>query len=266
MPQIKNRDVIETVLSDTGNFREDWLARVQAVSVAPLTAHLPLGRETVERVAAGARETGAAAVFGVPLDEKFAEQPAVTAPAEPDALLVVSAQWPDTPGLLLVADNFLGAVLCRGSYALAAGSLEFMRGAVAEGTDRARAEFQRYARRSPTGAAELSVVSGHYPPQTRAFKSAEEASATSHTGQQIDLMRSLASRSIDGPSFARRWLDERRRAMDAGERLGEAMENALDEVFYTLEDYSIDPDLRDPDDLTDEELRDRVAAVLDRLT
>ncbi|MEU6218861.1 colicin immunity domain-containing protein [Streptomyces sp. NPDC047022] len=92
-----------------------------------------------------------------------------------------------------------------------------------------------------------------------------EASADSHTGRQISLMRALASRSIDGPTFARRWLDERRRAMSVGERLGGALENALDEVFCVLEEYSIDPDLRDPDDLTDEELRDRVAAVLDRL-
>ncbi|MGW2572998.1 colicin immunity domain-containing protein [Streptomyces sp. NPDC001537] len=35
--------------------------------------------------------------------------------------------------------------------------------------------------------------------------------------------------------------------------------------FYALEDYTIDPSLRDEDDLTDEELRQQVADALRQL-
>ncbi|MEV6948380.1 colicin immunity domain-containing protein [Streptomyces sp. NPDC051172] len=58
---------------------------------------------------------------------------------------------------------------------------------------------------------------------------------------------------------------ERRNAMDAGERVSDTIATALDTVFHALEDYTIDPGLRDEDDLTDEELRQHVADALRQL-
>ncbi|MFB9687808.1 hypothetical protein [Amycolatopsis plumensis] len=55
----------------------------------------------------------------------------------------------------------------------------------------------------------------------------------------------------------------RRRADEGDERTGEAVGQALGEVFFLLEDYPIDPDLREPGDLTDAELLDGVRAALE---
>lgn len=107
-----------------------------------------------------------------------------------------------------------------------------------------------------------TAVTTESPSRTRTWKTPESVPTTSHTGRQLELMRQLAADAVDGPAFARQWLEERRRSMDAGERLGDGLTAALDEVFYALEDYSIDPALRDEDDLTDEELRERVGDAL----
>ncbi|MFF1358619.1 colicin immunity domain-containing protein [Streptomyces sp. NPDC058297] len=53
--------------------------------------------------------------------------------------------------------------------------------------------------------------------------------------------------------------------MAAGERVGDALGSVLDEVFYTLDDYTIDPAIRDAEDLTDGELQRRVAAAFGKL-
>jgi Bacterial self-protective colicin-like immunity len=75
-------------------------------------------------------------------------------------------------------------------------------------------------------------------------------------------MQSLVSGDISAPVFAQSWLAARRRALNDGERVREKFDQALDEVFYALEDYAIDPDLRDPGDLSDDQL---VAIVQDAL-
>lgn len=75
-------------------------------------------------------------------------------------------------------------------------------------------------------------------------------------------MRSLIAGDITAPDFARSWLAARRRALLDGERIRESFDQALNEIFYALEEYAIDPDLRDADDLSDEEL---IAIVRDTL-
>ncbi|MGC4867815.1 hypothetical protein ACLQ3B_20565 [Micromonospora sp. DT53] len=78
-------------------------------------------------------------------------------------------------------------------------------------------------------------------------------------------MRDLVGGKIAGPDFARAWLAARRRALDAGERLRERFDRVLTDVFYSLDGYAIDPTLRDPDDVTDEELVTEVRMALDHL-
>ncbi|MFF0449248.1 colicin immunity domain-containing protein [Streptomyces sp. NPDC004609] len=67
---------------------------------------------------------------------------------------------------------------------------------------------------------------------------------------------------MSAPDFARSWLAARREALRRKERPREPLSSALDRVFSALEDYSIDPALRDETDLTDEELVASVRAVL----
>ncbi|MFJ8195413.1 colicin immunity domain-containing protein [Streptomyces sp. NPDC096152] len=78
-------------------------------------------------------------------------------------------------------------------------------------------------------------------------------------------MRELSDGAVGGATFARRWLAGRRHAMGAGERPSDAITAALDEVFYGLEDYALDPTLQDEEDLTDEELRRHVTDAVQRI-
>jgi hypothetical protein len=78
-------------------------------------------------------------------------------------------------------------------------------------------------------------------------------------------MRDLVSGKIAGPDFARAWLSARRRVLDAGERVRERFDRILTDVFYLLDDYVIDPTLRDSGDMTDEELVARVRVALNDL-
>ncbi|MFG2524381.1 colicin immunity domain-containing protein [Streptomyces sp. NPDC048527] len=111
----------------------------------------------------------------------------------------------------------------------------------------------------------IAAVSADYPPLNRPWKAPRDVPSGSHTGRQLALMRRLQEGAVDGPTFARGWLGERRGAMAAGERVGDALGSVLDEVFYTLDDYTIDPAIRDAEDLTDGELQRRVAAAFGKL-
>jgi hypothetical protein len=82
---------------------------------------------------------------------------------------------------------------------------------------------------------------------------------------QLGLMRDLVGGKITGPEFARAWLTARRRALDEGERVGEKFDRALTDVFYMLDDYVIDPSLRGPSDMADEELVGKVRDALSDL-
>ncbi|KUN48174.1 hypothetical protein AQJ27_09055 [Streptomyces olivochromogenes] len=255
------------VLTPSGDFRSDWSGAAGEKYTVPVPSHAGLSGSTALRMVAGARESGARGVLVIPLDPALGDMTAAEAPLSTEALLALVTGQDDRSGLLLVADNLCGALLLRPGYALVAGTEEFMRGAMPEGADQAKTEFQRYARKVRSGAKapDIAAVAAEFPPLTRTWKTPRDVPPTSQYGHQLELMRQLVTGAIDGPLFARQWLEARRRSMDAGERVGNALITALDEVFYALEDYSIDPSLRDEDDLTDEELRERVADALARL-
>jgi len=98
-------------------------------------------------------------------------------------------------------------------------------------------------------------------PRPRAWARPDEVDPTSHVAQQLALIDALINGSLPGPDFARAWLTERRESLSDGERLREPFDRALNEVFYAIEDYVIDPELRDSDDMTDEDLISRVEAA-----
>ncbi|MEV7204744.1 MULTISPECIES: colicin immunity domain-containing protein [unclassified Streptomyces] len=262
---MKNRDLIRLILTPAGDFQEDWKGSPDAKSVVPLPAQAGLSHVTARQVVAGAREAGAAAVLVASLAPDRQDMTVVEAALGTDALLEVVSRTQGNHDALLVADNLRGALLPKSAYALLGGTKEFMRGALPDGPDKARDEFHRYARKIQGAEPHIMRVASDFPPRSRTWKRLEDLPAESHTGRQVALMRDLLSGAVDGPAFARRWLEERRCAMDAGERVGEDVAAALDDVFYSLEDYTIDPSLRDEGDLTDEELRRDVADVVQRL-
>ncbi|WP_030717344.1 hypothetical protein [Streptomyces sp. NRRL S-237] len=67
-------------------------------------------------------------------------------------------------------------------------------------------------------------------------------------------MRRLSRAEIEPARFAKQWLDARRLALNENERLAEHLYRALNQVFYALDEYPIDPALREHGDTTDAEL------------
>lgn len=98
-------------------------------------------------------------------------------------------------------------------------------------------------------------------PRPRAWARPAAVDPESHIARQLELINTLIARSITGPDFARAYLAERRESLNAGERLREAFDRALNEVFYAIEDYVIDPEMRDAGDMTDDDLISRVTAA-----
>ncbi|MFF7283996.1 colicin immunity domain-containing protein [Streptomyces griseorubiginosus] len=63
--------------------------------------------------------------------------------------------------------------------------------------------------------------------------------------------------------FAQGWWDARRTSQQNGERIKAPLADLFDRVFMILEDYAADPDLREPGDLTDEELHAAIQELRD---
>ncbi len=104
-----------------------------------------------------------------------------------------------------------------------------------------------------------------HPPRPRAWRRPSEVDADAATAEQVDLMRQVADARIPAPQFAKAWLAARRRALGEGDRLRDEFDRILTQVFYQLDDYVIDPTLREAEDLTDEELIRRVRGALNEL-
>lgn len=75
-------------------------------------------------------------------------------------------------------------------------------------------------------------------------------------------MRSLSAGAITPAMFATLWLAARRTSLERGERVGEKLSRIFNIVFYALDDYPIDPSLREEGDVSDAEL---LACVVEAL-
>jgi hypothetical protein len=101
--------------------------------------------------------------------------------------------------------------------------------------------------------------------RSNSWASPSEVDPGSATAAQLELMRDLVDGKIAGPDFARAWLAARRRVLDAGERLRDRFDRVFLDVFYLLDDYVIDPALRDSHDMTDDQFVAKVRAALNDL-
>ncbi|PZT72902.1 hypothetical protein DNK56_06095 [Streptomyces sp. AC1-42W] len=248
------------MLSSIGDYNSAWLA-VGPKLVVPVPAGSRVDDALVQRIIEGCHTGGADAVLVMAIGSETASRtwrllaPDVAA-SELDGV---------TPPLLLASSDRQGAILFpRPGYVLVAGTAGFLKGAVPEGVDGGRARFGRYARAAAKRWPDLKDISQSFPSRHIAWARAREIPAGTSAARQVKLMQAFTVGSISGADFAREWLDARRASQNNGERLRDPLLTAFDQIFSLLEDYSIDPALKDPDDLSDEELTDAVRKVMER--
>lgn len=99
----------------------------------------------------------------------------------------------------------------------------------------------------------------------RSWARPAEVPIGSAIGDELSLMLKFEEGWVSGPEFAVGWLTARRTALGRGERVRERFEQILNQVFYLLDDYVVDPALRDKDDMTDGELVEKVRVHLQAL-
>lgn len=239
---VTGRELADDLLIGPRQFRPEW-------TVAPLARFEPLR----PRIAAAAMQRSVNHVLVGTFDDEH-----VAAPLDEVGWRTTDVLWclPDRSGALFTTNA---------GYALLAGQDDFMSAAAPEGVDAVRARFARVAGKLMGQWPELAEVAEEFGPSMKAWKSPAEVDPGTGVAAQIDLTRSLARGEITASLFASGWLAARRWALNEGERTREPFDRILNEVFYALEDYSIDPELRAPEDLTDDQLADRVRGALGKL-
>ncbi|MGV9294173.1 hypothetical protein [Amycolatopsis sp. NPDC003676] len=107
--------------------------------------------------------------------------------------------------------------------------------------------------------------SGEYPVLTPVWAKRREVPADSGVARELAAMEALVRGESSGPEFSLAWGAAWRLSTERRERLRTPFYQVLNHLFFVLEDYPIDPTLRDPGDVTDEELLVEVRAALRRL-
>ncbi|MEV5613639.1 colicin immunity domain-containing protein [Streptomyces sp. NPDC052225] len=100
-------------------------------------------------------------------------------------------------------------------------------------------------------------------PKQRSWSRPEDVAPNTHTAQLLSFIDTYAAGTCNTQDFAHGWWGARRAAQAHGERVHGRLSELLDRVFMALEEYSVDPNLREPGDLTDHELRQAVRAIAD---
>ena len=248
-------ELLSVVLAGPGNFSPAWLRDVDGI-VVPLASPARIDRTLAGALRAGAHAADVNAAVAARLGEDHVNDELVwVSLVDPVAL----TEWRDTDFVLALPDFTAAVLVTTNGYALLGGSPAFVRGAVNGGVDAARAQFGRYARK--LGGALLEIAD-QYPPLQREWASGQDVEPGSGVADQLALMTSLVAGEISAQSFAPAWWDAWRRERDGGERTRGALGEALHGIFFVLEDYAADPSLREPGDMTDEELVAKVRAAL----
>ncbi|WP_405915739.1 colicin immunity domain-containing protein [Streptomyces sp. NBC_00728] len=253
--------LVNLVLSGPRSFKPEWIAE-GGKQVVPLPSHARMDEHLASRFSAGSRRTGHTYVIASRLSDAAAGRPEIEIPSTQERILQ-QVPWRDESFVLAPPDLSGALLVTNDGYSLIGGTRDFLRHSVPEGVDQAIVDFKRYAKRTGPGHPALSDVSNAFQPREVAWASKRDVAAGSATAEQVWLMESFAAGRISAEEFARSWLAARRRGLDLRERLREPFSRVLDQVFYALDDYVIDPGLRDADDMTNEELQ---AIVRDHLS
>ncbi|MEU3425892.1 colicin immunity domain-containing protein [Streptomyces gardneri] len=240
-----------SLLAPDEGFARAWLC---GKSVAPVPAGTHLDAATIRRIEAGCRAVGAQHVLdAAPAAVTHGTSAAV--PRQPSETGLAGT----APPAVLYTPDLQGAVLfTEPGYTLIAGSEVFLTGAVSEGIDAARAQFGRYARAMKKRWPHLQRIASAYPPTHRAWSHPSDVTPGCATARLVSLLSTFTQGTCTAADFANGWWEARRAAHSQGERASGDLADLLDRVFMALEDYTPDPDLREPGDLTDSELRERI--------
>ncbi|WP_151772436.1 hypothetical protein [Streptomyces abyssomicinicus] len=238
------------VLDADGAFARGWLL---GKTLAPVPVGEELGAALARRITAGCRAMGAAHILHVDLTGRGGTSTGSVS-------LAVGEEWTGIrPPSLLVTPDLRGAVLFpEAGHALVAGPVSFMTAAVGEGVDAARALFGRYAETVSVSRPGLSAVAAAHPPRNRAWSRPEEVAPDSAAARLLALLAAFTQGPCTAPEFARGWWENHRISQANGERIREPLADLFDQVFLTLEDYAVEPDLAEPGDLDDAGLREAV--------
>ncbi|MGW0206555.1 hypothetical protein ACWDZ8_12300 [Streptomyces sp. NPDC003233] len=245
------------ILTPEGSFSPSWL---RGKTVAPVPTGSRMDAALIRRIASGCRAVGVRHVFWVLLENRTA----VTGDETVSRLSVDLGHADVPPPSLIYTPDLQGAVLFpEAGYALVGGTDKFMASAVGEGTDAARARFRRYAgsleRRHPG----LVTVADSYPARQRAWSHPSDVTPGSSAARQLNLLDQLADGTCTAPEFAHAWWEARRASQMNGERIQGPLADLFDHIFMLLEDYEVEPELREPGDLSAAELSAAVRDVWD---
>ncbi|MEV5510018.1 colicin immunity domain-containing protein [Streptomyces orinoci] len=245
------------------SFRPEWLAEGEK-EAAPLGCGTAMDAQLARRLSTGARRTGHDHVIAARLAGDHGSEPVLKVASNQELLLTQLT----LPGenLLVALPDLSGALLVTGhSYAVIGGVGEFLQYSLPEGVERARANFQRYAKRIGSKRPEVAEATKLFPLRQRAWAKKSDVLPGSATAEQLALMEAFAYGDFNGSEFATAWLSARHRSLATKERLREPLGDILADVFYALENYSIDPSLQEPGDLTNEQLKSVVRNALAQL-
>ncbi|CAM5561404.1 hypothetical protein SGLAM104S_01466 [Streptomyces glaucescens] len=236
-------------------FAPSWL---QGKTVAPVPAGSQIDVPLTRRIAAGCRAVDAADLLCADITD------GVSATTTASRITSGTGSTGIRPPALLWTPDLQGAVLFpETGYALIAGTAPFMASAVGEGVDTARARFGRYARTLSAQHPVLTSVAAAYPPAHRAWSRPGDVEPASAAARQLTLLHEFMGGTRSGPEFAQAWWDARRASQANGERIKDPLASLFDRIFMILEDYSVDPEFREPGDLSDSELLTTVTEIWD---
>jgi hypothetical protein len=241
-------------------FKGEWLA-ANDKKVAPLPSSARMDHMLAKRLCGAAQHSGQKTVGVVHLGIEHRDDAPLWAPADTVRLLEQISHL-DAPLLAFTPDESGALLFTDRGYSLISGDDQFLRHAVPEGMNQVSISFKRYARRLKAPYPEALKIAENFAIGQAAWRSASEVQAGAATAEQLSLMESLRSGAISATDFAQAWLSARRLALTQHERLREPLERLLDRVFYALEDYSIDPEMREEGDISDEDLRAIVISTL----
>ncbi|QYX77778.1 colicin immunity domain-containing protein [Streptomyces akebiae] len=245
---------LSDVLDRDGSLASSWL-RGKSVTPVPVGPHMDAA--LTRRVAAGCRAVGASHVVCANLPSGSSQTATTTL-----RLPIDSGHDAITPPSVMYTPDRQGVVLFReAGYALIAGSDSFMAAAVREGVDTARARFGRHARKLSACHPTLTTVSAAYPSARGAWSDPADVPLGSAAAQLLALLDKFVGGTCSAPEFAHGWWEARRASRANGERIQGPLADLFDRVFMTLEDYSVDPELWEPGELTDSELKTAIQEI-----
>lgn len=247
---------LSALLGPDGAFASSWL---DGKSVAPVPISSQVDAALTRRISAGCRAVGTTHILHAPLTGGSSTL------AGPVSRLATDSghEGVRPPSILWTPDRQGAVLLPEAGYALIGGVAAFMAAAVGEGVDTARARFRRYARTLSDRHPHLLAVADAHQSLHRAWLRPSDVESGSAAAEQLRLLDDFSAEVCSAPEFAHAWWEARRASQASGERIQGPLEDLFGGVFMLLEDYAVDPDLREPGDLSDAELLAAVRHICD---